>query len=129
MHNYQLNGWGQCDIQGNIVNVPTNVDKIQIILFRLTTCESTIVVCGRRKLKYKSFYSYLIGIWENPSHQNHIKINHFKYWFYNETKHAKKNMQYISSFKSKFDKYILLHLHLNNCAIVSILLFKIMKEK
>lgn len=62
MHNYQLNGWDQCDIQGNIVNVPKNVDKIQIILFRLTTCESTIVVCVRRKLKYKSLYSYLIGI-------------------------------------------------------------------
>jgi hypothetical protein len=29
---YQLNGWGQYGIQGSIVNVPTNVDKMQIIL-------------------------------------------------------------------------------------------------
>ncbi len=48
---YQLNGWGQYGIQGSIVNVPTNVDKMQIILPWPTTCESTIVVCIKRKIK------------------------------------------------------------------------------
>jgi len=29
---YQLNGWGQYGIWGSIVNVPANVNKMQIIL-------------------------------------------------------------------------------------------------
>ncbi len=53
---YQLNGWGQYGIQGSIVNVPISVDKMQIILPRPTTCESTIMVCIKRKIKYKSPY-------------------------------------------------------------------------
>jgi hypothetical protein len=53
---YQLNGWGQYGIQGSIVNVLISVDKMQIILPRPTTCESTIVVCIKRKIKYKSLY-------------------------------------------------------------------------
>jgi hypothetical protein len=35
---YQLNGWGQYGIRGSIVNVLANVDKMQIILPRPTTC-------------------------------------------------------------------------------------------
>jgi hypothetical protein len=55
---YQLNGWGQYGIQGSIVNVPISVDKMQIILPQPTTCESTIVVCIKRKIKYKSPYFF-----------------------------------------------------------------------
>jgi len=34
---YQLNGWGQYGIWGSIVNVPANVNKMQIILPQRTT--------------------------------------------------------------------------------------------
>jgi hypothetical protein len=39
-----------------VINVPTNLDKIQTILPRPTTCESTIATCIKRKLEFKSPY-------------------------------------------------------------------------
>jgi hypothetical protein len=46
----------QYGLQSSIVNVPTNVDKMQITLLQLVTCESTIMGCIERKLEYKSPY-------------------------------------------------------------------------
>jgi hypothetical protein len=53
---FQLNDWGQYDIRGSVINVPTNLDKIQTILPQPTTCESTMALCIKRKLEFKFPY-------------------------------------------------------------------------
>ncbi len=51
---FQLKGYRQYEMHGNIVNLPTNLDLIQIILPRLPYDDSSILVFLKRKLEYKS---------------------------------------------------------------------------
>jgi hypothetical protein len=53
---YQIKGYGQYGMHGSIVNVPTNLDLIQIILLHLPHDSSIVAVHLKRKLEYKSIY-------------------------------------------------------------------------
>ncbi len=53
---FQLKGYGQHGTHGTIVNVPTNLDLVQIILFRLLYDDISIEVFLKRKLEHKSIY-------------------------------------------------------------------------
>jgi hypothetical protein len=43
-------------MHGNIVNVPTNLNLVQIVLFRLSCDDCSIAVFLKRKSEYKSIY-------------------------------------------------------------------------
>jgi hypothetical protein len=53
---FQLKGYGQYGIHGNIVNVPTNLDLVQTILPWLLYDDNSIVVFLKKKKKHKSIY-------------------------------------------------------------------------
>jgi hypothetical protein len=53
---FQLQGYEQYGMCGNIVNVPTNFNLLQNILPRMPYDDSSIAIFFKRKLKYKSIY-------------------------------------------------------------------------
>jgi hypothetical protein len=53
---WQVEGYGQYKIRGNIINVPTNVNITQSILPRMPNDEATIGIILKRRLEYESLY-------------------------------------------------------------------------
>ncbi len=53
---WQLQGYGQYNIKGSIINVPSNINFIQSIFPRLPRDEATIGLSLKRKMEYKSPY-------------------------------------------------------------------------
>jgi hypothetical protein len=56
---WQLQGYGQYNIKGSIINVPSNINSTQSILPCLLHHEATIGLSLKRQMEYKS--PYLIG--------------------------------------------------------------------
>ncbi len=53
---WQLQGCGQYNIKGSIINVPSNINSTQSILPRLPHDETTIGLSLKRQMEYKSPY-------------------------------------------------------------------------
>jgi hypothetical protein len=53
---WQLQGYGQYNIKGSIINVPFNINSTQSILAHLPHDETTIVLSLKRQMEYKSPY-------------------------------------------------------------------------
>jgi hypothetical protein len=53
---WKLQGYGQYNIKGNIINVPTNIYFTQSILLHLPQDETTIGLSLKRQMEYKSPY-------------------------------------------------------------------------
>ncbi len=53
---FQLRGYEQYGMCGNIVNVPTNLNLMQNILPRMPYDDSSIAIFFNRKLEYNSIY-------------------------------------------------------------------------
>jgi hypothetical protein len=53
---FQLQGYEQYGMSGNIVNVPTNLNLMQDILPRMSYDDFSIAMFLNRKLEYKSIY-------------------------------------------------------------------------
>jgi hypothetical protein len=78
---FQLKGYGQYEMHGSIVNVPKNLDLVQIILPRLPYDDSSILVFLKRKLEYKSMYmlgyvhfNIMIKKFKNFAKLHYIKV-------------------------------------------------------
>ncbi len=55
---YKLHGYGQYKMKGIIINVPTNINQMQLVLPRLPYDEATIGVFLKGRLGYKSPYMF-----------------------------------------------------------------------
>jgi hypothetical protein len=53
---WQLQGYGQYNIRGNIINVPSNINYTQSILFHFPHDKTIISLLLKRQMKYKSPY-------------------------------------------------------------------------
>ncbi len=53
---WQLQGYGKYNIEGNIINVPSNINSTQSILPHLPHDEATIGLSFKRRMEYKSLY-------------------------------------------------------------------------
>jgi hypothetical protein len=53
---WRLQGYGQYNIKGSIINVPSNIKFTQSILFCLPRDETTISLSLKRQMEYKSPY-------------------------------------------------------------------------
>jgi len=53
---WQLQGYGQCNIKGDNINVSSNINSTQSILPHLHHDETTIVISLKRQMEYKSPY-------------------------------------------------------------------------
>ncbi len=53
---WKLQGYGQYNIKGSIINFPSNINSTRSILPRLPHDETTIGLSLKRQMEYKSLY-------------------------------------------------------------------------
>ncbi len=53
---WQLQGYGQYNIKGSIINVPFNINSTQSILLHLPHDETIIILSLKKQMEYKSPY-------------------------------------------------------------------------
>ncbi len=53
---FQLKGYGKYEMHGSIVNVLTNLNLVQTILFQLPCDDCSIAILLKAKSQYKSIY-------------------------------------------------------------------------
>jgi len=56
---YKLHSYGQYKMEGIVINVPTNINQMQLLLSCLPYDDATIGVFLKWELEYKSFYMFL----------------------------------------------------------------------
>ncbi len=80
---YKLHGYGQYKMKGSIINVPSNINQMWLMLPCLPYDEATIIVFLKWQLEYKSPYMsrnvHAMYLYYQLHYKMHNNINTFKH--------------------------------------------------